>query len=296
MSKEHSRHPLEWFGFSLDNTSEEAQISRNNRLCPFMQEVEGQTSTPCVKRSRLLPDHPFGVCSVEYPPYGIMALCPYRFLEEGRVFRNIAEHYFGDLHNLVLFSEVSFPSSRHLGRFDYVIVQHAPLSRRVTDFVAVEFQAAQTTSTGHLVQAVKDYLQGSDVTKRTYPFGINWADIWKRAFIQVLLKGMALEYWGKALYWVVQEAVYRNLAQRYKLPLPDEKLRSSEKAVRFALYTLQQGEGRASLQGPKWLSFDVDELFQALRYNVPLPDRNRIQEHLQNLLQKATISQQLRWL
>jgi len=149
----------------------------------------------------------------------------------------------------------------------------------VTDFVAIEFQAAQTTSTGHLVQAVRDYLQGLDVTKHTYPFGINWADIWKRAFIQVLLKGMALEYWGKALYWVVQEAVYRNLAQRYKLPLPDEKLRSSEKAVRFALYTLQQGK-----------------VFQALRYNVPLPDRNRVQEHLQILLQKTTISQQLRWL
>lgn len=281
----HPRHLTEWFGFPVGVNTDEASSIRQSYQCPF---VSGRPR--CIKRTRLLP-HPFGVCSVAYAPHGVLALCPYRFLEGHKVFRDIAQDYFGTLENLLLFAEVRIPGVGHLGRFDYVLVRHAPLSNEIVDFVAVEFQAAQTTSTGHLVQAVKDYLEEGKV-KSYYPFGINWADIWKRSLIQALLKGMAVEKWQTAIYWVVQSPVYANLARRYGLPLPGEAT-SSDGAVRFALYDLVEEQDTIRLQGPQWLRFSSNALFHALQHQVRLPARDRILQHLQGLLQRPALL--LRW-
>ncbi len=297
MNNKLQRHrPAEWFGFALEDTSEEAQRYRKNHWCPFLSEIEGAPQS-CVKRTRLLP-HPFGVCSVEFDPHGILALCPHRFLaEKKRVFRDIATHYFGSEHNLVVLAEIQVPKAGHLGRFDYVIVQHAPLSDQITDFVIVEFQSAQTTSTGKLVQAVEDYLSGGlKNLQQTYSFGINWADIWKRSLIQMLIKGMAVEHWGKAMYWVVQEQVYDNLSRRYGLPLPSQKREEpSQGRVRFALYDFEQQGNQFRLRKSQWLALSVEHIFQALRNNVPIPDLDQFQEYLQKTIKQIS-SHRLRWL
>lgn len=282
----HPHRLAEWFGFPLDDTSDKAVAFRESHRCPFTPD-----GSPCIKRTRLL-DHPFGVCSVEYAPHGVLALCPNRFLEGHKVFRDIAQDYFGTVDNLLLFSEVHIPRAAHLGRFDYVLARHAPLSSKILDFVAIEFQAAQTTSTGHLVQAVKDYLAGAP--QAHYKFGINWADIWKRSLIQALLKGMAVEAWGTAVYWVVQKPIYANLAPRYGLPLPEEEMASSAHgAIRFALYDLIWRGQALRLQGPQWLSFTSVELLDAVQHRVHLPTREQMLEHLQRLLRRPTLT--LHW-
>lgn len=282
------KHPhrlAEWFGFPLSDTSDKAEECRKRYCCPFALD----SSSVCVKRTRLLA-HPFGVCSVEYAPHGVLALCPNRFLEGHKVFRDIAQHYFGTVDNLLLFSEVRIPHAAHLGRFDYVVARHAPLSSEILDFVIIEFQAAQTTSTGHLVKAVKDYLAGTP--QHHYAFGINWADIWKRSLIQALLKGMAAEAWRTAVYWVVQKPVYDNLARRYGLPLSDEGTLEDE-AIRFALYDLARNGPAICLQGPQWLSFSSAELLDAIQHRVRLPKREQMLEHLQRLLHRPTLD--LQW-
>ncbi len=295
MSTVHTGYrPAEWFGFPVEDLSETAEKYRAEHLCPFRGDENKGT---CVKKTRLL-DHPFGVCSVEAGNHGILALCPHRFLEKRLVFRDVAKHYFGSTENLVLFSEVGVPGGKNLGRFDYVLVKHAPLSSRVIDFTIIEFQAAQTTSTGKLVQAIKDYLSKKyNIKEKSYSFGINWADIWKRSLIQALIKGMAGEYWQKALYWVVQDQIYCNLAERYGLPFPDSGIDSSgsKKAIRFALYNLRRTDGRIRLQGPKWLAFSVNDLFHALRHNVPIPHKEQMLEYLQKLLKQMSSPSCLRW-
>ena len=157
-----------------------------------------------------------GVCSVQYGEQ-VVALSPRRFLQDNAVFYDIADHCFGGLNDLLLFEEVSIPGARHLGRFDYVMVKHRPLSSEVEDLAVIEFQTGQTTSTGHLVAALEDFMGGADVRGASYGFGLNLADIWKRAFTQVLTKGIVLERWGHRVYWVVQEPIYQDFLGRYKL-------------------------------------------------------------------------------
>ncbi len=146
-----ARYPTEVFGHPIDVRSEQAQADRERYWCPFMD-------APCDKLSRLI-DYPMGVCSVRYGDE-IIALSPRRFLQDNTVFYDIAEHHFGTRNDLLLFEEISVPKAQHLGRFDYVMVKHKPLSREIEDFVAIEFQTGQTTSTGRLVQALKDFQRG----------------------------------------------------------------------------------------------------------------------------------------
>ena len=85
-----------------------------------------------------------------------IALCPRRFLEKNKVFHDIAIYQFGTCDNVLVFSEVGLPG---IGNFDFVMVQHKPLSTYVEDFVAIEFQTGQTTSTGQLVEGFKTFMK-----------------------------------------------------------------------------------------------------------------------------------------
>jgi len=112
----------EVFGFPLNSRSAEAEEARRRHWCPF-------THSRCAKQSRLL-DYPFGVCSVQYGA-DICAICPRRFEERGalpgtpKVLEEMARHYFGDINNVVAFSEVGLPN---IGTIDYVLARHAPIS------------------------------------------------------------------------------------------------------------------------------------------------------------------------
>lgn len=123
MTVHSGNRPAEIFGYPADNKGDVAQEVRRRHWCPFMQNT-------CDKKSRLL-NIPFGACSVEHGG-GIRAICPHRFDERGNledvpmVLENIAQHYFGDLNNTVIFSELSIPN---VGMIDYVIVRDKPMTR-----------------------------------------------------------------------------------------------------------------------------------------------------------------------
>ena len=189
------KHPAEVFGYPIGAKSAKAKAARRGYWCPFANEK-------CNKQSRLV-KYPMGVCSVQYGNQ-VIALSPRRFLQDNTVFKDIADHHFKTRDNLLLFSEVGLAGT---GNFDFVMVKHKPLSSDIEDFVIIEFQTGQTTSTGKLVQALKECLGGKGIKGKSYAFGLNMADIWKRSFTQILNKGIVLEKWGHKIYWVVQEPV-----------------------------------------------------------------------------------------
>lgn len=81
------KHPAEIFGYPVESTTDEAAHVREQHWCPFLDEK-------CWKQSRNL-DMPFGVCSVRYMGK-VMATCPSRFLQQRRVFQDIAQlHFWG---------------------------------------------------------------------------------------------------------------------------------------------------------------------------------------------------------
>jgi hypothetical protein len=246
------KHPAEIFGYYFEDRSERAKISRDQHWCPFANDQ-------CNKQSRLI-DFPMGVCSIKYGNE-IIAVCPRRFLQNRIIFRNIAEHYFNTVDNILLFAEVGL---KRVGNFDFILVKHKPLSCDVEDFVIVEFQTGQTTSTGKLVEAYTDYLAGKDIRNTSYNFGMNLADIWKRTFTQILNKGIVLEHWGNKAYWVVQEPVYQNFLNRYNL----NGMGFNEKYnTVFFIYDIETVGNNCSLVSTRIESSSTDELFNAFRKN-----------------------------
>lgn len=276
MTRTAGNRPAEIFGYPITDHSQETQNTCERRWCPFV-------NRPCNKKSRLI-DFPFGVCSAEH--HGeIHTICPRRFEERGtiegipRVLEDIALHYFGDFNNTIAFSEVRLPN---VGSIDYVLVRHKPMKPEVEDFVSVEFQSDSTTSTGGLVQGIRDFFEGRDVQEKTYKFGMNTYDTIKRAITQLMNKGIVYETWDTKCYWVIQEYIYANLVNRYSFK---EGGFSPNHASRFALYNLVRRDDRLTLIPSRFISTTVDEVYQAMRNNPGLPSKDKFVRHLNAKLQ-----------
>lgn len=276
MTKNKGNRPAEIFGYPLDNNSPQAQDARKKHWCPF-------TDTRCAKKSRLL-DYPFGVCSVEI--HGeICTICPRRFEERGtfegvsKVLQDVAQHYFGDLNNTIVFPEIRLPN---IGSIDYVLVKHKPMKAQITDFVAVEFQADSTTGTGGVVQGIVDFFQTHSAYASSYKFGMNTYDTIKRSMTQLLNKGIVYERWNTKCYWVIQEYIYSNLIHRYGFKTEGFQ---PEHASRFALYNLVRTDDHFTLTSNRLISTTVDQVYQAMRHNPGLPNKDDFVQTLTARLQ-----------
>jgi hypothetical protein len=261
----------EIFGYPIWNQSEEAQKVRERYWCPFL-------NRQCDKKSRLI-NFPFGVCSAKHSG-GIYTICPHRFEEQGsiegvpRVLEDIAQHYFGDFNNTIVFSEVRLPN---VGSIDYVLVRHKLMKPEVEDFVSVEFQSDSTTGTGELVQGIRDFFEGRDLQGQSYKFGMNTYDSIKRAITQLMNKGIVYETWNTKCYWVIQEYIYANLVSRYGFKADGF---SPEHASRFALYNLIPEGDRLALSPSRFISTTVEEVYQAMRNNPGMPGKDQFVQRL----------------
>ena len=274
-----AKYPSEIFGYPHSNTNNKAAEARTKHWCRFVDKV-------CYKQSRLI-NYPFGVCSAHVNGDEV-ALCPRRFLDDHTVFTDIARHHFKTVNDILVFSEIRLED---IGSFDFVMVKHKPMSPEIEDFVAIEFQTGQTTGTGQLVQGLKDCLGGKNVVQKSYAFGLNLYDIWKRSFTQILNKGVIMENWRKKIYWVVQEPVYKYFETRYNLQSLD--LQPQHSTV-FALYDLKRTKERFELVASRNISASMDQLFAALRNNPNIPSVERFLEALKGKIEgEAQISLRL---
>tara|TARA_Y100000310_G_C20648750_1_gene798190 strand:+ start:1177 stop:1995 length:819 start_codon:yes stop_codon:yes gene_type:complete len=198
-------NPNEIFTYPLINKSVEAKNAIENHYCRFIEKK-------CDKQSRTI-KYPMGVCSVNHSKSKPI-ICPHRFLEANTVFKNISQSVFGTLNNILLFPEVKL---NDVGTFDFVLVKHRPISNKVEDFCVVEFQSDSTTGTGKLVNALKDFMNGDEITNDTYAFGMNTYNTIKLSYIQMLMKGQVMESWDKNIYWIMQKFIFDNMVNRFNL-------------------------------------------------------------------------------
>jgi len=265
-----AKYPSEMFGYPHSTKTGEATDARRKHWCPFVDKV-------CYKQSRLI-KYPFGVCSAHVNGNEI-ALCPRRFLEDHTVFTDIALHHFKTVHDILVFREIGL---ENVGNFDFVMVKHKPMTLEVDDFIAIEFQTGQTTGTGKLVQGLKDYVNGIDVSQKTYGFGLNLYDVWKRTFTQILNKGVIMENWGKKIFWVVQEPVYKNFETRYNLQNLEYH---PEHSTVFALYDLKGSGETFNLLASRKTSASIDQLFGAFRNNPNIPSITTFHDSLKRKIE-----------
>ena len=198
-------NPNEIFTYPVESKSTEALKAVREYYCRFLE-------SKCDKQSRTI-NYPMGVCSVNHSGTKPI-ICPHRFLENNLVFKNACNAAFGGSDNVLLFSEVKLSN---IGSFDFVLVKHKPISNKVEDFCIVEFQSDSTTGTGKLVQALKDFISGVDVSQNRYRFGMNTYNTIKLSYIQMLMKGQAMEKWEKNIFWVIQKFVFGNMVNRFRL-------------------------------------------------------------------------------
>lgn len=196
--------PNEFFTFPKENQEDRAKNACKNHFCRFLDDQ-------CDKQSRTI-SYPMGVCSVHHGGQKAI-ICPHRFLENNLVFEQISQEIFGTSNNILLFSEVKI---QNVGSFDFVLVKHKPLSSKVDDFCIVEFQSDSTTSTGKLVESLKDFMAGKELQAK-YGFGLNTYNTIKLSYIQMLVKGQVMEKWNKNIVWVMQKYVYENMVNRFCL-------------------------------------------------------------------------------
>jgi hypothetical protein len=275
-----AKYPSEIFGYPATNTSSKANEVRAKHWCPFVNKI-------CYKQSRLI-DYPFGVCTAHVNGNEV-ALCPRRFLDGHTIFTDIAQHHFKTINDILVFPETRLED---IGSFDFVMVKHKPMSAEIEDFVAVEFQTGQTTGTGQLVKGLTDFLAGESLVYKTYAFGLNLYDIWKRTFTQILNKGVIMESWQKKIiYWVVQEPVYKYFETRYSL----QKLAyQPQHSTVFALYDLKPEKLKFDLVASRKISASMDQLFAAFRNNPNIPPVEKFLKMLKGKIEgEAQISLQL---
>ena len=248
MPVRNAHHPVEIFGYPIDNMSAQVRASRSRHWCPFMDKI-------CNKQSRTIP-YPMGVCSVLHKGSKI-AICPNRFLQDNIPFIDVCNEVFGTTNNVLLFREVGL---RDVGNFDFVLVKHKPLSSEVEDFCIVEFETDSTTQTGKLVLALKDFIEGVDVSARRYNYGMNTYNTIKLSYIQMLYKGQVLQKWNKKIVWICQAYVFENMVNRFNLSDLDYDSRNS---TLYFVYDLFKLGDIYKLQNVYKKSSTIDNLLKA---------------------------------
>jgi hypothetical protein len=145
----------------------------------------------CAKRSthRDIGHIPFGVCSVWYKP-GFSEqsmphiICPKRLGTRPVVQEAVASLAFKN--GIELLDSVRISP---LGTMDYVAVAYDKDSNKVVDFAGIEVMAVSTTSTGRIIRAYLDVLDGRP--GGNYDYGINYRQVLSRMLVQLCAKGAA---------------------------------------------------------------------------------------------------------
>lgn len=199
----------EVFGHGIGDHSEAAWADRTEKRCRFR-------NGPCTKASKT---DPIGICSVSDGSEAA-SLCPVRFLEDGRIFRDAARIAFGSSASFAIFPEIRIlqvpdpkksGEMKKIGKVDFVLGKiDAGL---VSDFCAVEVQAAYFSGT-ETRSALRHFIANRDFgaldTFRRPDFR---SSAQKRLIPQLQLKVPVFRRWGKKFFVVVDRQFFRSLPE-----------------------------------------------------------------------------------
>ena len=167
--------------------------------CPYL-------GARCVKIRKSQPNVSIGTCSVAHGRNSQpIVICPHRLIQNSTVFIDcihlLTRHRPGNEFHLL--SEVSIPG----GSVDYFLISAD--NRKVSDFVAIELQALDTTGTvwperQWFLKNAGVATDDSEYTSRK-SFGINWKMSAKTILVQLHHKVETFQLVNKHLVLVVQD-------------------------------------------------------------------------------------------
>jgi len=208
-----SRQPIaEVFGYPIDNSGEDANRHRTERLCPFNNKVPNCTKDKATA--------PLGVCSVyDREKRDPVITCPIRFREEWVIATNAAHFFFPDDANWTSLTEVRLreKNRRVAGNIDLLLLSYDDHGK-VLNFGACEIQAVYIS--GNVRSPFEAYIRDpSAYTRLGWSEGPNYprpdflSSSRKRLAPQLLFKGSILTAWGKKQAVILDRAFYETLPQ-----------------------------------------------------------------------------------
>ncbi len=190
------KFPTEVFGQVYSNISEDGHKTIENQHCPYI-------CTECKKPRKSEPTIKVGVCSLGYKGGFInkhipVIVCPHR-LSTSEVFHTLNKEFFLNWKNVNYTKEVGMGVG---GNVDFVAYEKNGI--KITDFSCIEFQAAGTTGTPW--PAIQDLKIHKKYRKKSYNYGINWANEFVKTMMQqVYKKGKIATLWKKNIIFIVQD-------------------------------------------------------------------------------------------
>lgn len=222
MKPARSNQPVEFYGKRVtEETMGEFPSLFASQQCPFLKKR-------CVKQRKSDPSQTIGACTVSFQG-GPLVICPHRFIAGNQIFRDCISLLHPPEEEVQYFAvpEITVPG----GNVDYFLVATNAL-QGILDYVAIEIQSLDTTSSGHIWAARQDVLAGK--LAGSYPYGINWRMSAKTILVQMLHKAVTFEPLGKKLVLVIQTPFFAYLSNEFTT----QHLRDAhaEDTVHFHIY------------------------------------------------------------
>jgi hypothetical protein len=260
----------EIFGFGVDDRTPKARYSRDQKLCPFRNSV-------CTKASK---SDPIGICSLS-DGNTAASLCPVRFQEGGKIFRDAARIAFGERAEFAVFPEIRIlkitkdgKKSRKIGKVDFLIGRIE--SGEISDFAAIEVQAVYFSG-GETRSPMNYYLEHGELdllnSDRRPDFR---SSAQKRLAPQLQLKVPVFRRWGKKFFVVVDSHFFANLPTF-------KETTASNSEVTWLSYPINKSVNNYSLADANIVYSEWDEIQTSLREGTP-PEPSEIIQELQTKL------------
>jgi hypothetical protein len=261
----------EVFGFGVSDFSPAAREARRTHNCPFRQ-------SKCTKSSKT---DPIGICSLASGDEAA-AICPVRFLEGGRIFRDAALLALGAGVSFAVFPEIRIlrvgndrdEAAKKIGKVDFLIGKID--DGRVSDFAAIEVQASYFSGTS-IRPALKKFLLEEaldpEISGRRPDFR---SSAQKRLMPQLQLKVPVFRRWGKKFFVVVDSQFFGALPT-----IKPSSLTNSE--LIWLNYPIRKSGDSYMMQDPEVVGTQWEDVLTSLREGQA-PERDEILLELQQKL------------
>jgi Restriction endonuclease NotI len=259
----------EVFGYDVADNSTEAWSARNSKHCKFR-------NSPCTKASI---SDPLGICTLA-DGGNAASLCPVRFLERARIFKDAATIAFGEGTTFGIFPEIRILEiasaeaggrSKKIGKVDFLIGKID--DGTIVDFAAVEIQAAYFS--GNSLRPVFDHYMATrsmeGLNSKRRPDFRSCAQ--KRLVPQLQLKIPVFRRWGKKFFVVVDSEFFASLPR-----FPQTTASNSE--LTWLTYAISMQNGVFAMGSPDIIYSEWDEVQNSLREGKP-PEPTEIVSELQ---------------
>ena len=262
----------EIFGHSVEDQSAAAWHNRTSKHCRFR-------NSPCTKASK---KNPLGICSLS-DGRSAAALCPVRFVERDKIFKDAAHLAFGEGVAFGVFPEIRVlkieregddENDRKIGKVDYLLGRIE--SGAITDFAAVEVQAVYFSGT-EIRSAFDHFLTHKSLDEENSDRRPDFrSSAQKRLIPQLQLKIPVFRRWGKKFFVVVDQQFFGSLPSFSHTTQANSELT-------WLVYRIENSGQNYSLSNVDIIHSEWDEVRNALREGTP-PEPAEIVAELQKKL------------